>query len=104
MKRFLLLSAVALVTACSGPTRLPVATQADADRSGVELARLESGRMLYLNRCTACHRAVQPAKFAPDAWVGHVMEMREKAHLDERELRDVLAYLQTMSEAPPVAN
>jgi mono/diheme cytochrome c family protein len=96
-KPIALLGFAFLAVACAR-TQLPVASSADAERSGVSVEELAQGRQLYVARCSACHLPVQPTKFPANKWPDHVMQMRRRAHLDEREASLVTRYLVTMAE------
>ncbi|MCA9676586.1 MAG: hypothetical protein KC464_16255, partial [Myxococcales bacterium] len=78
---FVLAAAGAALAAC-GHSRAPVATEADAARAGVSVAELNQGRRLCVGHCGNCHLPPSPTDFPPEAWPGHVGEMRERAGLD----------------------
>jgi nitrate/TMAO reductase-like tetraheme cytochrome c subunit len=54
---------------------------ADATRVSVDLAALERGRELYVQRCGNCHQPYQPSEYKPTDWPHHVDEMAERAKL-----------------------
>jgi cytochrome c5 len=97
------LAGIAL-TACAGATPPPVnagdASRAAARWPGTDRAQLESGRTLYLERCSGCHAPVDPASIAADAWPAHLAEMRERAKLGDDELARVERYLITIASRP----
>ena len=87
--------------ACSAA--LPQPTSTDAARAtlrwpGLTRQDLVSGRELYVDHCSACHRLPLPDRHAPDEWPSLVQSMSERAHLDAAQAQQVLRYLVTMSE------
>lgn len=103
MKKVLTLSfAVSLLAACAA--ELPHATEADASRvnnkfPGTNLAKLETGRSLYVERCAGCHQLRQPSSETPLAWPTLVAEMRDDhgVHLTHEEEQGIVAYLVSVS-------
>ena len=65
-------------------------------------AQLESGRQIYVGKCTKCHSA-EPIRDYPLAdWIGDIMpEMSEKSKLTPAETASVLAYVQAVLKTPP---
>lgn len=90
-RALLLLPLCALVAACVGS--LPAATEADARRVGTSLARLETGRRLYVDKCSGCHAPIAPDQELAASWPRHVEEMAERAHLGEGDRDLIVAYL-----------
>ena len=103
MKNLLASSLVAsLLAACAA--ELPHATQADASRvhdkfPGTNVAQLETGRSLYVERCAGCHQLREPSSETPLAWPTLVAEMRDDhgVHLTHDEERGIVAYLVSVS-------
>lgn len=93
MKRFLFLSIV--WAACSPPP--PVATEADAVRAHVELAALQQGRELLIQRCGGCHDVPVPKKRHREDWPKQVAEMAPKAGIDDAQRALIEQYLVTMA-------
>lgn len=100
------LSAAALVlsTLVGCAAALPHANQADAARvreqfPSTNVAQLEHGRSLYVERCAGCHQLREPASETPAAWPGRVTDMREAhgVHLSDDEQRTIVAYLVSIS-------
>jgi mono/diheme cytochrome c family protein len=80
----------------AGPNDLARGAERYPDLSAEELA---AGRKLFLGRCGSCHLPPSPSSQPPEAWPGHVAEMKVRAHLDGPQLRAVERYLVTMSIA-----
>ena len=78
----------------------PVATLRSSHlNSGTQL---ESGRQIYIGKCTKCHSA-EPIRDYPLAdWIGDILpEMSEKSKLTPAETASVLAYVQAVLKSPP---
>jgi hypothetical protein len=103
-----LLMAVLCSAACSAPA-VPAVSPADAKRAdaqwpGTTVAQLETGRSLYLERCSSCHLPPSPSSLPPEHWPAQVEEMQERAGLDKDQAILVERYLITMaahSDATP---
>lgn len=91
MKRWL----IVFVAACGAPP--PVATQADATRVNVELAALDQGRELLIQRCGGCHDVPVPKKRAREDWPKQVDEMAPKAGIDDAQKVLITQYLVAMA-------
>jgi mono/diheme cytochrome c family protein len=95
-----------LVLIASGcATSIPMPTDVDLDRmSGPQrtasLADLQHGRELYLGRCGSCHAPIEPARFQASAWRGHVLEMKQRAKLSDRDVDLMSAYLEAIAGRP----
>ena len=97
----LVLVALVALAAC-GAVPLPVAGPADVSRAavrwpGTSAGDLARGRHLYVAHCASCHSPVLPHQVAAAAWPGHIVEMKERAHLTVEEADLVTRYLVTMS-------
>lgn len=95
--------AVALV-ACGRP-EVPPATQADAARAAatwpeITVAELNQGRTLYNTHCSGCHLPVAPAEIAAAEWPRHIVEMKERANLDDASATSIERYLVTIATRP----
>jgi mono/diheme cytochrome c family protein len=83
---------------------MPVAGPADVARAdemwpGTTGDELDSGRSLYVEHCSACHRPVSPAAHTAEEWDVLFGEMNERAHLSDEDARLVKHYLITMAHA-----
>lgn len=78
----------------------PVATLRSSNLNSS--AQLESGRQLYVGKCTKCH-SVEPIRDYPLAdWIDDIMpEMAEKSKLTAEENASVLAYVLAVLKSPP---
>ena len=86
----------AALAACT-PTFAPAPQSADVARieqqfPDTTLPELETGRRVYLSRCTSCHAPVAPQSIPASRWPDEVREMSERARLGEQEAA-VIKYL-----------
>jgi trimethylamine-N-oxide reductase (cytochrome c) len=81
-----ILAAVALLAACAG--RAPNASPAAGGASSDDAARL------YRSKCSACHRAYEPASRTRAGWADVMARMAPRAHLRDEERAVVLGWLQ----------
>jgi hypothetical protein len=95
-------AAIALAAGCASP--LPPVTPrllaAFAPEEGVTLDDLAAGRRLYVAKCGGCHGLYPPAHGRAEQWRAWLADMRERAKLDARGERSVLAYLRGAAAAP----
>jgi hypothetical protein len=75
----------------------PVATQADADRSHVELAELSEGRATMIRKCGSCHKPPLPRDHTALEWPAKLDEMSQRANLDVHQRRVIEKYLIAMT-------
>ena len=90
-----------LVAACAGglPEVTPDAQRVFAARwpdAGPE--SLNSGRALFIQRCSGCHALPSPAKHDESGWQHTLTVMGGKAHLDPAGREAVLRYLTLASD------
>ena len=91
----LLNSCVSLETAAP-----PVATLRSSNLHSS--AQLESGRQIYVGKCTKCHSAEPIRNYPLAEWIDDIMpEMSEKSKLTGEENASVLAYVQAVLKTPP---
>lgn len=80
------------------PAMPPVATPRDADRGRVELAELQQGRTLLVQKCSgSCHRAPLPSDHSAAEWPEKLEEMAQRAALHGSEQKLIERYLVTMA-------
>jgi len=89
--------AAVLGAGCTRPSVPPV-TASDVERAsarwpGTGHADLDSGRSLFIARCSGCHVTPQPASVVASEWPSHVQEMRERAGLSVDQAALVERYL-----------
>lgn len=77
---FILIIAAVIVAACGGAYR-----QSDKD---------SAGRRLVANKCSTCHVAPANDEMSPGAWADFLPGHGKNAGLDDRQLAEVLSYLQ----------
>jgi mono/diheme cytochrome c family protein len=58
---------------------------------------LQTGRDLYVEHCSVCHRLRRPEKYEASRWPALVEKMNKNAHLSDEEKGLVVNYLQTAS-------
>ena len=75
----------------------PVATSNDASRANLELADLQHGRTLLVNKCGTCHRPPMPTDHTAGDWPVKLDEMSVRAKLDIAQRRLIEQYLVTMA-------
>ncbi len=94
MKYLLLLALVA----CA-PRVPPPATASDADRAHVELAELQQGRTLLVQKCgNSCHVTPMPSSHPAAEWPKKLDEMAERSHLQPMQRALIEKYLVTMAQ------
>ena|ERR1051326_3188637 len=87
---------------CTTPLLIPNDTdvsRAQAKWGGTDLAALQKGHMLYMNKCGSCHYLHRPQKYSEEKWRQEMPEMSSRAKLSSDEQELVLHYLLTMREA-----
>ena len=95
MTKYLLLLAL---VGCA-PRTPPAATAGDANRANVELAELQQGRTLLIQKCgNACHTTPMPSDHTVMEWPHHLDEMSERAHLEPMQRALIEKYLVTMAQ------
>jgi len=87
--------ALVVLISCAPP--LPVATEADAQRSHVELAQLEAGRALLIKKCSGCHDTPSPGQRSPSDWPHQVGAMQQRAGIDASQRALIEQFLVVMA-------
>jgi|GEM_PF-449970 len=98
----LVVAAATMMTACAGNVA-PVPVAGDAERATVrwadaDLDQLNTGRRLYVQKCSGCHALISPRAHSPEAWPAEVNEMAIKINLPDGDRELITRYLVTMSE------
>ncbi len=70
--------------------------------NGSDLASLNKGYNLYVNKCGSCHYLYRPAKFEAAKWKKDLPEMSDRAKITKEEQDLILKYLLTKHEASQV--
>ena len=98
MKKMYLLLAVTVlfVWSCSKKTTPSSTTIPSTETVAAKPATgdIAEGKSTYEAKCGKCHGLINPEKFTAVKWVGLVNWMAPKAHLDDAEKQNVLAYVQ----------
>jgi cytochrome c5 len=89
------LVALLLLIGCTPP--LPVATEADAARAGVELAQLNAGRDLLVKKCSSCHDTPTPGQRSARDWPRQVGEMQQRSGIDAAQRALIEQFLVVMA-------
>ena len=106
MKKWISLSIAAVAVGCAASKQVTI-TESDlslakTEFSGVTLAELQTGQVLYTEHCQSCHALKDPASEGVRGWKKHVPEMVEMANkdkaadLDKKDEQAILRYLITM--------
>lgn len=91
---------MAAVMACGAcaPRTPPAATASDASRANVELADLQQGRTLLVQKCgSSCHKTPMPGDHLAAEWPAKIGEMADRAHLAPMQRALIEKYLVTMA-------
>jgi len=93
---------ILLVASCSVPLLVP--TENDASRAQIKwndenLAALQHGHQLYINKCGKCHYLYRPNKLSDEQWQNKLDKMSLKAKLTIEEKELILRYLITMRDS-----
>ena len=92
-----LLLPLVLLAACA-PRVPPPVTSGDADRAHVELAELQQGRTLLVQKCgNSCHVTPMPAQHTAAEWPAKLNEMADRSHLQPMQRALIEKYLVTMA-------
>lgn len=76
----------------------PLATAADAQRSGIALEELSAGRELVIRKCGgSCHQPPLPSTHRAPEWPRLLDEMAARSNVDREQRRLILQYLVAMS-------
>jgi cytochrome c5 len=95
--KYLLPLCVVAAAACA-PRTPPTATASDASRANVELAELQQGRTLLIQKCGgACHKTPMPGDHLAAEWPKKLDEMAERSKLEPMQRALIEKYLVTMA-------
>jgi hypothetical protein len=70
---------------------------------GVTPHELETGRSLYVTRCSSCHTAPAPADVVAQGSEEMIRDMAERAHLTAEELEQVVRFVEASTAKLPPA-
>jgi hypothetical protein len=95
MKKYLLL----LTLVACAPRTPPAVTASDASRANVELAELQQGRTLLIQKCgSSCHKTPMPGDHPAVEWPKKLDEMAERSKLEPMQRALIEKYLVTMAQ------
>ena len=64
---------------------------------GLNVEMLESGRYIYLNRCTKCHNAVRITRYSLQEWQDEILpDMSRESKLSVAQEKAVTAYIEAV--------
>jgi cytochrome c5 len=92
-----------LLSACGAalPRVTPAFTvQAQQHDATVTEARLQSGRDLYVSRCSSCHSLVDPTAYSEAEWPSWIHRMAGKAHIAPSQEALIFTYLKAARNTP----
>ncbi|GDY14913.1 hypothetical protein LBMAG53_37910 [Planctomycetota bacterium] len=73
------------------PAGLELATEPAA------VSRFDTGRRLYLNRCSGCHALIPPEQISADRWPAEVARMAKRSVIDSAQQQAITDYLVAVS-------
>lgn len=82
--------AIALTISCAPALYVPVSNQVTTQS---ELADLNTGRQLYINKCGGCHTLILPEKHTAGQWAEWMTKMEHRAGATSAESELILKYL-----------
>lgn len=87
-----------LAAGACAPRVPPPVTASDASRVHAEVAQLEQGRTLLIQKCgNACHATPMPGSHPASEWPAKLGEMAERSHLKPMQRALIEQYLVTMA-------
>ncbi len=81
---------IVVLFACKSVLYIPTS---ENTATGADIAKLQHGRELYINKCGSCHTLFAPEKYNKTDWEKWVNRMAPKAKLTEEEKTVIQAYL-----------
>lgn len=101
LARILLIAAIAatggaVLGACAGQIPHPTPAQADLAAKrwpGINIARLEESRNLYVAKCSGCHGLRRPDDYRAEKWSEIMEEMKGLAKITDDEKDSILQYV-----------
>ncbi len=79
-----------LLIACSTALYMP---KESARISREDFRKMESGRVIYINKCSSCHALIPPEKYSSEVWKIRMEGMAREAHLSPEEKELILRYV-----------
>ncbi len=87
---------ILLFGACK--TQFFVPDEITAQKMGISLKELNTGRELYISRCRGCHNLHRPDQFSFGQWTEIMKSMSEEAELTESEKNNILLFLKAYAK------
>ena len=84
------LSIIVLFISCAPALYIP---GKDNVTLGSDLAELQAGRKLYVNKCGSCHTLILPEKHTAAQWPGMETRMEARSKITPGESKLILKYL-----------
>lgn len=64
---------------------------------GLDVELLETGRHIYLNRCTKCHNAIRVTRYSLQEWKNDILpDMSRESKLSVAQEKAVTAYIEAV--------
>lgn len=64
---------------------------------GLDVELLETGRHIYLNRCTKCHNAIRVTRYSLQEWKNDILpDMSRESKLSVAQDKAVTAYIEAV--------
>jgi len=103
LRMYLIITFVYLFVGCMDVTK--VAPKVNTLGLHQNIAMLELGRDVYINRCTKCHNAVRITRYSQKQWDNEIMEeMIFKSKLSQEQSVAVTAYVRAVLESSITEN
>jgi len=51
------------------------------------------GKILYENKCAACHRLFSPSEYSKEDWPPILLRMQKKAHIEDADMAKINSYV-----------
>ncbi len=100
MRAALLVAAALPLAGCALTSNVPPVTPAMAG-PGLSMQTLQAGRVVFGERCTACHRPYPLEKYTVPRWHELVATMSPRAKLAPPQTAALLAYIEAAKRTTP---
>ena len=90
---------MSVLFACAGQIPRPTSLQAEwaAQRwPGTTSERLETGRALYVLKCSGCHTLRLPSVYSEERWPAILDKMQKRAKITDDEKQQILQFVLTV--------
>lgn len=86
-------SMILLLASCA--TNLYLPTYDDATSHNISLSALQSGRELYISKCSTCHNLFLPNNYTKPEWLLIMSKMEKPAKIDSTQKDLIMKYVDT---------